>query len=180
MATVISVVTSQTQIRITTSGGGLPSGVTAPALMAWNVATSSWETLNVQSVTLFAPGVYDVVLNAAPSMTLATTQMISPDAGRRETIEDAITSYFDSLGTGEVIDLATDMRAHRAFRYPPPAEEYPQRAGSSVTNYLHDALKSTLSDSTLESVTTPTPAVPASPLTGPSLVTAGAIGIYPS
>jgi len=179
VATLISAVTTQTQFRITTSGGGLPSGITAPSLMAWDEAASAWETLDVQSVTLFAPGVYDVVLNSAPTMTLVGGQAISPDAGRADTISDAITAYFDSLGPGEVVDLTTDSRAHRAFRYPQPTEEYPQRAGSSVTNYLHDALKSTLADSVLEACTAGTPVVPASPLSGPALVVAGVVGIYP-
>jgi hypothetical protein len=175
-------VTSQTQFAITRASGsaGLPTGVTAPSLMLWNESTSTFESLDVQSVTAAGGDVFNVVLNTAPAMTIATGQIVSPDTERRTLIAQTLEDYFDGLGPGEVLDLATDTRAHRAYRFPEPGEEYQQRAGSLVLSDLHDALGGTLSASAVEVIANEAPAVPTSPTTGPTLVVLGKIGIYPN
>ncbi|MEE9395189.1 MAG: baseplate J/gp47 family protein [Planctomycetota bacterium] len=184
--TFINAITTQTSFQITRGSGSkdLPAGVTAPSLMAWDPLTSRSEALNVTSVILNAGDVYDVILSAAPSFTLvaggATVgSRISPDTERRALIAETIESYFDSLGPGELIDLNTDTRSHRAFRFPRPNEEFPQRAGSAIIAHLQDALGATLADAQQPEVSPTTPTLPTDPVDEPSLLVAGDVGIYP-
>lgn len=179
--TTITTVTSQTSVRITIPAGTatLPSGVTAPSLMVWDDATSRFERLNVLSVVLFGGQVYTVTLSSAPAKTLVVGDYVSPDTARRDLIAETLESYFDSLGPGELVDLATDPRAHRAFRHPEPSETFPQRAGTFLLSWLGDALGAALADATLESISTSTPAVAADPVDPPNLLVAGRVGIYP-
>ncbi len=174
---VITTLTSQTEFQITTTGPK-PSSST-PSLMAINFGTTRFERLAVLSVTEASAGVYDVELSAAPStITLQASDWISPDTERRVVIARAIEGYFDSLGPGEVVDLATDMRAHRALRFPLPAEERPTDAGSAVSVYLQEALGAALSGAVYEFGST-APSVPSDPTVGPSLMVARRIGLYP-
>lgn len=177
--TTITTVTDQTHIRITIPVGtaGLPSS--APSLMVWNDATSRLEKLNVQSVTLFGGQVYSVTLASPPAKTLAVGDYVSPDTARRDLIAETLEAYFDALGPGELVDLATDTRAHRAFRFPEPAEVFPQRAGTFLLAQLEDALGAALPDATLESISTSLPAVAADPVDPPNLLVAGKVGVYP-
>jgi uncharacterized phage protein gp47/JayE len=158
------------------SDTALPSGVTAPRLMRWVEATSRFESLSVSSVASAGGGNYDVVLSVASSV--AVGDYISPDTSRRTLIAEAIESYFDERGPGEVVDLATDDRAHRAYRFPEPHEELPYRAGSTVTTRLGDVLGLALADSELISASVTTPTVPATPIEGPSQVTIGKVAVY--
>jgi baseplate J-like protein len=155
---------------------GLPAGVTAPSMMVWNDAISAFEVLVVTSVTLNSGTVYDVVLAEAPQKTLAVGDFISPAVSQPTVIATAIQEYFDGLGPGELVG-PSDLRLHRAARFPKPREEYPQRAGSGILSEIGDALGGTLADSNLSSVTVTLPPVPADPMTGPSLVVAGRMSI---
>lgn len=184
--TYISAITDQQNFKITRglASKDLPAGVTAPSMMALDPARSRFESLNVQSVTLDAGDVFDVVLAAAPSFTLvagsATTgTRLSPDVSRRELIAQTIEAYFDSLGPGELVDLSVDLRAHRAFRFPPPNEEFPQRAGTGVISRLQDALGASLADATLDEVSQSLPTLPADPVDEPNMLVADDLGIYP-
>lgn len=179
--TEISTYTDQTHFKITRGSGSkaLPSGVTAPPLMVWNETQSRWEKLLVQSVNLDAGSVYSVVLSGAPSFTLAVGMRVSPSTERRTVIAETIEEYFDSLGPGELVDLSLDPRAHRAFRFPKPSEDRPQRAGSAVLTFLHDALGGALADSSLAAISSQTPSLPSDPTVGPSLMCGGKVGIYP-
>jgi hypothetical protein len=176
----ITAVTDQTHFEVTVAAasGGLPSGVTAPAMMVWNEDTSRFEELDVSSVTESTHPAYDVVLNTAPAKTLATTDLVSPDTDRRVLIAETIQAYFDSLGPGEVIDLTSDSRAHRAYRFPLPNEEYPQQAGSVITGWLVDALGATLGNAVLESISLTEPPVAPDPTAGPYMLVVGTVGIY--
>lgn len=176
----VSAVTSQTQWRIDIPAGSsaLPSGVTAPSLQVWDATASRFELLQVQSVTLFGGLQYDVVLSAAPSHTMAPNDWISPGCYQRALVAETIEAYFDSLGPGEVIDLTTDPRAHRAWRSPSPEQEWPQRAGAAVLTWLLEALGSAVSDTTLELMSVGTPTVPTDPITGPSIITLSKVGVY--
>lgn len=111
--------------------------------MAWNVSSSSFFQLDVASVTLVSGSTYNVVLNTAPSTTLLLGMSISPYAKLNDSIALAAQAYMDELGPGEVIDVSsnsTDPRRGRAWRFVPPNEEYPQRAGSNIISVLQDAL----------------------------------------
>ena len=183
-AVTITTVTDQQDIEITASGAGLlPGGVSGPlsgvSLMVWNDATSEFEALDVTSVTDLGGGVYQVILGTAPSKTLAVGDFVSPATAVHPSIAEGVTAFFDSLGTGEVLDLATSELGARAFRNPRPSEEQSPRAGQTVLRFLEDALGSVLSDSALGAVSTSTPSVPSDPIDGPSLLVAGKIGVYP-
>ena len=175
----ITAVADQQHFTLTIPAGSpaLPTGVTAPQMMVWDLSTSRWEKLLVTSVTALGGNDYAVVLTSAPTLVIAPNMWISPYTARLVSIAGAIEAYFDSLGPGELVNLSTDSRAHRAFRSPQPTEEWPQRFGSGVISYLQDALRGALSDSVLESATS-TPAVPSSPGLGPLYLSLFHCGIY--
>jgi hypothetical protein len=156
----------------------LPAGGTVPALMVWDATTSRFEQLQVLSVVVNVggPNLFDVVLSAAPTKTLAAHDWISPATERADLIDVSIENYFDSLGPGELV-APTDARWHRAFRFPQPTESAPQRAGSSVTSWIGDALGGSLSDATLAAVSVATPPLPADIRNGPKMLVAGRVSL---
>lgn len=183
-ACAITTLTSQTDFRITTAAGGeLPNGMSPASdvhVMVWNAAASAFVSLDVQTVTDLGADVYRIQLLAAPTgYTLALGDWVSPDMARRDELAAAIVTYFDTLGPGEVINLASDERSVRAFRNPVPSEEYPQRAGQGVINVVTEALGAPVSDATLVSVSLTTPTVPVDPVLGPNLIVAGKAAVYP-
>ncbi len=182
-AVTITTVTSQVDIDITAaSAGQLPQGAAGPLtgvnLMVWDEANSKFLKLQVNTVTDSGGGVYNVTLSVAPTLTLATGQWISPDMARREALEQSVSEYFDSLGPGELLDLTLDTRGARAFRRPPPAEEYPARAGQGILNFIGEGLGASVPDSTLASITLTTPTLPADPIDGPNMIVAGQFAVY--
>lgn len=177
----INILSNQTHFQVN-NAGPLPIGVTQPKLMAWDAATSTFEQLNVTSVTFVSGTLFNVVLASAPSMTLALGTSISPWTELAPTIADTIELYFDGLGPGEVIDVSStsvDPRRSRAYRFVVPNEEYPYRAGAGVTSYLQDALVGSFIDGLLYAVSVAVPPIPADPTTGPGLLVAGNLGVYP-
>lgn len=159
----------------------LPSGVTQPQMMVWDDASSTFEELAVTSVALDSGTTYDVVLTQAPTKTLAVGDYISPYSSRAELLSTTIDAYFKSLGPGEVIDVSsssTDSRRSRAYRFPKPNEEYPQRAGTNILTFLQDALGAGLSDSIVQANSVSTPSLPTDPVDGPNMIVAGKIGVY--
>jgi len=172
----VSSVASPTEFQVQTLSSP-PAGV--PALMAWVESLSRFERLQVQSVTIDSFPFFDVVLNAAPTSPIVENQVISPalftDA-RQLLLGETIEAYFDSLGPGEVVNLATDTRAHRAYRFPEPNEEYPQRAGAGILAWLQDAFGAALADSTASGGGTPP--IPADPSLGPAMMVPGSVFIY--
>lgn len=171
---------SQTSFKITRGTGSidLPTGVTAPSLMAWNALTSRWEALQVTSAGLDSGDVFDVVLSVAPAFTLVAGTRISPDTDQRDLIAETTEDYFDGLGPGELVDLTTDSRAHRAYRAPRPNEDFPQRAGSALLSRLRDSLGAALADSTQDEISLTLPTVPSDPVDEPNLLVAGDVAIY--
>lgn len=178
----ITAYTDTTHFQVT-SLVPLPSGVTAPGLMVWEATRSRFVVLSVQSVTLSAGNIYDVVLNGPPDpskITLAVGQYVSPASAVSGTLGRTIESYFDSLGPGELLDVSTtsvDPRAARAFRFPQPSDEYPQRAGAGVLTFLQDALGSSYTDGVLESVSVATPTLPTDPVLGPRMLVPGKVSL---
>ncbi len=173
----VTTVTSQTDIQITATGVNAPTGT--PRVMIWDEASSSFELLAVTTVTDLGAGVYRLQLSAAPSFTVVIGDVVSPDAGVRVAIARGAELYHDSLGPGEVVDLETSFLAHRAFRFPPPDEAWPAQAGSSLGDYLRNALGGSSSNALVVSQSVTEPTVPASPADGPSLLTLGKFGVYP-
>lgn len=178
----ITALTDTTHFQVT-SLIPIPSGVTAPSLMVWEATRSRFVVLDVQSVTLSGGDVYDVVLAGPPDpskITLAVGQYVSPASAVYETLGKTIEAFFDSLGPGELLDVSTgstDPRAARAFRFPQPSDEYPQRAGGGVLTYLQDALGSSYTDGVLESVSVATPPLPTDPLLGPRMLVPGKVSL---
>lgn len=153
-----------------------PTGV-VPQMMVWHSDISRFEQLRVASVTFVSGIVYAVTLSAAPSKILALLDSISPWSALADVIDTTIESYFDSLGPGEVIDVTSDSRRGRAYRFPRASEEYPQRAGTGVLTYLDDALGTSLADSALPVISTSTAPLPADPALGPGLLVAGRVAL---
>lgn len=182
-AAAVTTVTSTVNFRITLDGAGLlPNGVSGPLtgihLMVWDVPTSRFVRLDVDTVEDLGAGVYRVILSTAPSHVIALGDWISPDMARRDTLAESAESYFDSLGPGELVDLDTSALAVRAFRRPSPNEERPYRAGATLLTFLREGLGASLSDSQLASISETVPDVPADPIDGPNLLTLGKFAVY--
>ena len=184
-AAFISSIATQQDFVVTTEAGSLPGGVTgpltgtdAPSVMVWNDASSRFEKLEVSSVEETAPGTYQVLLSTPPSKTLVVNDFISPEMGRRLLLAESVETYFDGLGPGEVIDLATDTRATRAFRRPEPTEQFPSRAGQAVITTISDALGATIADATLVVNTKSTPTIPTDIADGPFQIIIGKFAAY--
>ena len=176
----ITAVTSQTVFQIT-APTPLPTGITAPQMMVWDAATSRMVKLDVLSVVLNGGSVYDVTLSGPPAgTTIAVGQWVSPYSARALLLSTTIEGYFDGLGPGELLDVSTsstDPRAARAFRFPKPSDEYPQRAGSGVLRDLEDALGATFVDGDLIAQSVAVPPLPTDPILGPRLLVPGRISI---
>ena len=175
----VTTVTTQTDFLVDI-GAGIPApSTTTPSIMVWDSARMAFEALAVSSVTLSSGTIYRVQLSVAPTATIATGLAISPSSARRGQMASAAVSYIDSLGPGEVVDVSVSPLAHRAFRWPPPDEEWPQRAGNGILSYLRDTLGAASTDENLTAITTSTPTVPSDPSVGPDLITLRHLGIYP-
>lgn len=154
----------------------LPAGVDNPQMMFWDSLSSAFVRLHVNKV-VPSTGRYEVSLHAAPASGIQVGQRISPYTKRHASITAAIEAYFDSLGPGELVDLATDVRASRAFRRPRPEVAAPYTVGAAILTYVSDALGGSL-PATLASVSRTTPSIPATASTGPRFLVPGHIGIY--
>jgi uncharacterized phage protein gp47/JayE len=179
----IGTVTDQTHFRMHSDtalpgGAGTLSGANAPRIMVWDVATSRFEKLLVTSITSAGANNYDVVLTQAPNHVLAIGDWISPDMARRVKVAEAAEAYFDSLGPGEVVNLATDVRADRAARFPDPAEEAPSKGGQAIVATISDVLGYTLAAGSLFSMSITAPPLPADVVLGPAKLTLGKFAVF--
>lgn len=172
----ISSVTSQSIFQVDSAVA--PPTVGTPRIMVWDEASSSFEELDVDVITPIGGDIYEIELTAPAATTLVVGMHVSPFTERRAAIQQAITAYFDSLGPGELVDLATDFRGTRAFRHPIPSEERPQRVGHPLVITIADALGAALSDASVISLSPETPTVPSDPVTGPRMLVAGEFGVY--
>lgn len=176
VAPTIGTVTDQLHFRMHCDSG-LPS-VGVPEIMVWNNGTGRFERLAVVTITAAGGNNYDVVLASAPVKTLAVGDYISPYTARNESVALGIQGYFDSLGPGEIVNLATDMRATRAFRRPIPQQRFPSDITTEIFEYIKDSIGSPISGSTIGAVSQTTPTIPVNVSQGPGLLVAGKIGIY--
>jgi len=176
---VVTAITSQTSFTITTDVPPLFVLPGAPALMIWRLATSSFERLNVASVT-GGDGEHYVInlVNPISTNDVALGDVISPYTDRADVIAQGVQNYFDSLGPGEIVDLATDLRAHRAYRYPKPSEGVPYKVGQSIVTTVLDTLGGAAGDAELVSASTTAPPVPSYIMSGPNMLTLGHVGVY--
>lgn len=178
----ITTVVNQQSIQVTTDVAPnfvLPATLpSVPQLMLWNVDTSSFERLDVSGVSSVGGNVYAITLTAPPARTMVVDDVISPYTDRFEIIADAVQTYFDSLGPGEVVNLATDVRSHRAFRYPRTNEGYPQKVGQGIITVLLEELGGVASDAELVAATVTSPALPVNVTDGPRLLTLNQVGVY--
>ncbi len=179
----ITALSTQTSFTITTDRApiqALPvSGPNVPSMMVWRKATSTFERLNVQSVASAGTNLYTVTLNSQISTgNIAVGDVLSPYTDRQTVLANAVQQYFDSLGPGELVDLTTDPRGYRAFRYPKPVESAPQKVGQGIVTTILDVLGGAASDAELVHATVTTPAVPVSITAGPSMLTLGHLGCY--
>lgn len=168
--------TTQQNFRIH-SDTALPTGVTAPRMMIWNEADSRWEELDVDEVTSFGGGEYTVTLASPVGFVIAVGDYVSPFTERATLIAETIESYFDGLGPGEVV-ASTDIRFHRAYRFPLPTEEYAQRAGSALGSRISEALGVNAADVVIASISPTTPTIPTTITDGPNQITCGKMAIY--
>ncbi len=179
----ITNVVSDTQFDIQTDDtlpGGVSSlsGENAPQLMIWNKGISRFEKLVVDSVTV-AGSTATIVLNEAPSFTPVLGNRVSPYTDRLDIIAESFESYFDELGPGEVVDLETDARGARAYRYPPPDERYPNRAGQAILSRLIDTLGGVAADAELTYISRGEPDLPAHIIDGPNMIVLGNANVFP-
>jgi hypothetical protein len=184
-AVALSTVTNQQDFRVTTDAAGqLPGGVAGPlsgvSLMVWDVPSSRWEVLSVLSVTDLGAGIYRALLAAPPAHTLTVGDYVSPgmSPGQADVLAESVEAYFDSLGPGELIDVSTDPLAVRAFRRPVPTEEWPQRAGQQLTQFVFDGVGAAITDASVTILGATVPSVPGDPIDGPSLLTLGKCAVY--
>jgi len=168
---------TQTNFRINSSTAP-PAGV-IPQVMIWDTVLSKFERLNVQSVTAAGGGLYDILLTSAAATTIATGVRVSPDSARRIELGQAIEKYFDSLGPGELVDLATDPRAPRAFRRPRPEQEDTYQAGVDIIEFFRQALGGALAHGVIHTLSPTTPSIPATASTGPNMLVPNQIAVYP-
>lgn len=178
----VTAVASQTSITVSSTGDAPASS--APAIMVWDVDRSRWEQLKVSSVVDGGGGSFTVTLTAAPKVTLAIGQHISPASSRSDQVALAIEGYIDSLGPGEIV---ADERIGRAYRWPVASDEYPSAvAESELGGWIREALGpalgalgSSLARIRIDGVDTNTPPVPIITSDGPRLLVLGHIAIYP-
>jgi len=178
---VTGTVASQTSITLSLADDPeLPNGqsIDVPSLMAWNLATSRWESLLVSQVERTSATNFTITLSSAPSFTMPATVTISPDTARRDVIAKAIESYVDNIGPGEVVDIDTDPRAAMAFRRPTTSEKRGHTFGSAVANGVGSALGLGLVDVALTRNTVSTPSIPVDAGAGPKKITLGEVGVY--
>jgi hypothetical protein len=177
-AATIAAVADQTHFTLATSAAAHTGAV--PRLMVWARSRSRWEELRTTSITPAGLGLFAVVLSSAPAHTLAVNDAVSPLVRGALPLAQGVERYFDSLGPGEVVNLATDPRAPRARRFVDPVERYPQRAGSAILTALQGAIPGLISSGELLAISQSTPTLPTDPASGPRLLVAGHVSVYPS
>jgi hypothetical protein len=183
---IVASIVSPTKFTVTTDsplpgvGWGVLTGASAPQLMIWDEANSKFIELDVKSVDTTAHPTVTIELNTAPTgYTTATGDLISPYTDRLDILASALTAYFDGLGPGEIVDLDTDPRGGRAFRYPTPAYQYPSRAGEAVITRVLEALGGVAPDASLPYISQNEPTLPGDVIDGPNIMTLGEVGVYP-
>jgi uncharacterized phage protein gp47/JayE len=183
----VAVVTDQTHLTLTCSGdasrtdwadGVTRSGTDVPRIMIWHAEESEWEELLISSITRGTGGTsYTVVLSAATSWTLVGSagMVVSPYTDQHAAIASALAAYFDARGPGELF-AATDRRAGRCRRFPPPENERPYRASNDIGTWVLEACSAAAVD--LGVLSTVIPDYPSDLTTGPGLLTLDHAGVY--
>jgi hypothetical protein len=145
--------------------------------MVWLEAESRFIELPVQSVEDLGSNVYRVLLNGEP-LEMFTGLRVSPFIARHALISAAIEAYFDSLGPGDLFDIAVDRRGERCVRFVPIEDEFHYRAGSVLANEVSEALGSTSADTVLAAISKTVPSYPSNLVLGPNMLTAGKASVF--
>lgn len=160
----------------------LPNGsAVPPTMMIWDDTQSAFLQLSVLSIQDLGGFLFRVILNSPPTgVTVATGMRISPAMSeqRRAIVAAAITDYFDTLGPGELFDLAQDPRGGRCERFPATGEDKPSRAGAVVATRVIEALGGSSADGALMSMSRTLPDYPTNLVNGPNMITCGHVGVY--
>lgn len=179
----ITSMVDNTDFRITTDiapSFALPaSGVNLPRLMIWDNTFCRFHELQISTITNTGTNEYRIQLSTA-SAYVSIGSYISPYTDQHEGIAKSVERYFDSLGPGEIVDPTTSLLAHRAYRFPRMAEEYPSRINARLTSELLESLGGAAGDADLANATRTSPNVPVSVTSGPELLVLGQLGIYDS
>lgn len=173
----ISDLTDQTHFEIETDVA--LTGSTS-SLMVWDVDSSRFIALDVQSIAAAGGNFWDVTLGSPPTdppHTLAIGDLICPKNERAEVIAESAEAYFDELGPGQLV-ASTDPRYVRAARFPGIDIEAPIRAGQGIIARLDDTLGGALADAALEDISQSEPILPTSIVDGPNILTLGTFAIY--
>jgi len=169
---------STSGFRMQTQEEATPSGDVIPQLMWWDPALSIFKRLQVSSVVAAGdPGQFDVALSVGGEA-LPVGARVSPYSGRLVELGKAIRDYFDSLGPGEVVDLANDIRGPVAFRRVEPSIRASYFGGSGIQRYVEDALGASLFRFTLLDMTPSEPRVPVNVSDGPYMLVPRNVGVY--
>lgn len=181
----ITTLTSQTEFTIySPADDELPGGASslsydlAPHIMVWDADTSSFESMEVQSVTDAGSNNFDVVLSRPPVITLELGDRISPDTSRRDAIAAAFVAYFDSRGPGELFDSTIDLRASRALRYPSINVTKPHTISEELATLVQQAAGATASSLAYANPTDPLYPTAANLADGPNMLTLDQAGVY--
>lgn len=170
-------ITDTTHFRIANTTALVSS---TSSIMVWHRSTSRWEELRVTSIADHGGGTsWDVVLQSAPATSIAVGDYISPATRSPLFLAQAVESYFDGLGPGEVVDVDTDGRAPRAARFPDPIEVFPYRAGSAIVTAIQEALSGVTTNGELLAISSTSPVLPTDPTDGPQMLVCGHVAIYP-
>lgn len=162
------------------SGPTILLGANAPQIMVWDKAKSTWRRPAIQSVQDLGGNLYRIVLTApiGDGYTPTVGDVVSPYFQRNALVANALVSYFDELGPGNLFDIDNDQRGDRCQRFPRVNEERPFRAGAVAAVRAIEALGGTASDATLPYISRTDPSYPANLTLGPNMLVMGNVGVY--
>jgi len=164
------------------AGATLSGEGSIPKMMYWDVAYSKWQKISgVQSVTHTSANDYTLTFaTSVPAGLRSTSVVISPYVSgfMSDLISQALMVYFDERGPAELFTLVHE-RSGRCQRFPERREMFPSHIGEDIVTYVLDALSETASRGVLQNVTTYEPDIPSDPISGPSMLVLGTVGVYP-
>ena len=149
-----------------------------PRLMVWNDALTKFEPV-FGTVADAGGGLYTVTLSTPHAgKTLTAGDYVSPFSARHADVSASIRRHFDAQGPGELVDLATDVRASRAYRRVEPSIRYNYYTGSALAEQVKSELGASIYHAVVDSITATKASVPATASAGPNLLVPRKIAVY--